>query len=196
MTIAKKTADGLTLVQQWSKPVRITPYDGKDGANGKSPVMVFRGTYNSSTTYYGNDNRLDCVKYGNTYYIARIDAGTFYGKAPTNTAYWNSFGASFESVATNLLLAEGANIGDWFISGGKIVSTLSNGNRIELDAANKRIRIYSSVSGGIYSQENIGSQITIDANNGTVESRSTDGSYSVSYLSPLEYSPTAQVRSA
>lgn len=184
MTIAKKTADGLTLVQQWSKPVRITPYDGKDGANGKSPVMVFRGTYNSSTTYYGNDNRLDCVKYGNTYYIARIDAGTFYGKAPTNTAYWNSFGASFESVATNLLLAEGANIGDWFISGGKIVSTLENGNRIELDAANKRIRIYSSVSGGIYSQENIGSQITIDANNGTVESRSTDGSYSVSYLSP------------
>lgn len=184
MTIAKKTADGLTLVQQWSKPVRITPYDGKDGANGKSPVMVFRGTYNSSTTYYGNDNRLDCVKYGNTYYIARIDAGTFYGKTPTNTAYWNSFGASFESVATNLLLAEGANIGDWFISGGKIVSTLSNGNRIELDAANKRIRIYSSVSGGIYSQENIGSQITIDANNGTVESRSTDGSNSVSYLSP------------
>ena len=162
MTIAKKTADGLTLVQKWSTPVRITPYDGKDGANGKSPVMVFRGAYNSSSTYYGNDNRLDCVKYGNTYYIARIDAGTFYGKAPTNTSYWNSFGASFESVATNLLLAEGANIGDWFISGGNIVSTLSNGNRIELDAANKRIRIYSSVSGGIYSQENIGSQITID----------------------------------
>lgn len=184
MTRAVKTGNGATLVSQWSTPVRMTPYDGKDGANGKSPVMVFRGTYSSTETYYGNDNRLDCVKYGDTYYIARIDAGTFSGKAPTNTAYWNSFGASFESVATNLLLAEGANIGDWYISGGKIVSTLENGNRIELDAVNKRIRIISSSSGGDYSQETLGSNITLDANSGIVEARATDGTSAVSYLSP------------
>lgn len=184
MTRAVKTGDGATLVSQWSTPVRMTPYDGKDGANGKSPVMVFRGTYSSTKTYYGNDNRLDCVKYGDTYYIARIDAGTFSGKAPTNTAYWNSFGASFESIATNLLLAEGANIGDWYISGGKIVSTLENGNRIELDAVNKRIRIISSSSGGDYSQETLGSNITLDANSGIVEARATGGISAVSYLSP------------
>lgn len=184
MTRAVKTGDGATLVSQWSTPVRMTPYDGKDGANGKSPVMVFRGTYSSTKTYYGNDNRLDCVKYGDTYYIARIDAGTFSGKAPTNTAYWNSFGASFESIATNLLLAEGANIGDWYISGGKIVSTLENGNRIELDAVNKRIRIISSSSGGDYSQETLGSNITLDANSGIVEARATCGTSAVSYLSP------------
>lgn len=184
MTRAVKTGDGATLVSQWSTPVRMTPYDGKDGANGKSPVMVFRGTYSSTKTYYGNDNRLDCVKYGDTYYIARIDAGTFSGKAPTNTAYWNSFGASFESIATNLLLAEGANIGDWYISGGKIVSTLENGNRIELDAVNKRIRIISSSSGGDYSQETLGSNITLDANSGIVEARATGGTSAVSYLSP------------
>lgn len=184
MTRAVKTGDGATLVSQWSTPVRMTPYDGKDGANGKSPVMVFRGTYSSTKTYYGNDNRLDCVKNGDTYYIARIDAGTFSGKAPTNTAYWNSFGASFESIATNLLLAEGANIGDWYISGGKIVSTLENGNRIELDAVNKRIRIISSGSGGDYSQETLGSNITLDANSGIVEARATGGTSAVSYLSP------------
>lgn len=184
MTRAVKTGDRATLVSRWSTPVRMTPYDGKDGANGKSPVMVFRGTYSSTKTYYGNDNRLDCVKYGDTYYIARIDAGTFSGKAPTNTAYWNSFGASFESIATNLLLAEGANIGDWYISGGKIVSTLENGNRIELDAVNKRIRIISSSSGGDYSQETLGSNITLDANSGIVEARATGGTSAVSYLSP------------
>lgn len=184
MTRAVKTGDGKTLVSQWSTPVRMTPYDGKDGANGKSPVMVFRGTYSSTKTYYGNDNRLDCVKYGDTYYIARIDAGTFSGKAPTNTAYWNSFGASFESIATNLLLAEGANIGDWFISGGKIVSTLESGNKIELDAVNKRIRIISASSGGDCSQETLGSNITLDANSGIVEARATGGTSAVSYLSP------------
>lgn len=184
MTRAIKTGNGATLVSQWSTPVRMTPYDGKDGANGKSPVMVFRGTYDNSKTYYGNDNRLDCVKYGDTYYIARIDAGTFKGYAPTNTAYWNSFGASFESIATNLLLAEGANIGDWFISGGKIVSTLENGNKIELDAKNKRIKIISANSGGSYSQETLGSNITIDANSGIVETRATNGTNAVSYMSP------------
>lgn len=184
MTKAVKTGDGATLVSQWSTPVRMTPYDGKDGANGKSPVMVFRGPYDSSKTYYGNENRLDCVKYGDTYYIARIDAGTFKGYAPTNTTYWNSFGASFESIATNLLLAEGANIGDWFISGGKIVSTLENGNKIELDAKNKRIRIISANSGGSYSQETLGSNIILDANTGTVETRATNGTNAVSYISP------------
>ena len=64
---------------------------------------------------------MDAVKYNNQYYIARIDAGTFTGFVPTNTGKWNTFGAQFETIATNLLLAEGANIGDWFIKGGKIV---------------------------------------------------------------------------
>ena len=88
--------------------------DGKDGKDGKSPVMLYRGIYSASKTYYGNSNRLDAVKYGDVWYIARIDApnGTtgFSGHVPTDTNYWNSFGASFESIATGLLLAEEANI--------------------------------------------------------------------------------------
>lgn len=184
VTRAIKRGDGLALLTTWSTPVRMTPYDGKDGANGKSPVMVFRGVYNSSKTYYGNENRLDCVKYGDSYYISRIDAGTFSTPAPPDTSKWNAFGASFESIATNLLLAEGANIGDWFISEGRIVSTLNSGNKILLDAKNSRIRVESASSGGAYSQEYLGSIIDIDANQGTVETRSKDGYSAVSYMSP------------
>lgn len=184
MTSAVKSGDGKTLVSQWTTPVRLTPYNGKDGADGSSPVMVYRGTYSSSKSYYGNKNRLDCVKNGSTYYIARIDAGTFSNFAPPNTNKWNSFGASFESVATNLLLAEGANIGDWFMKGGRIVSTLGTGDIIELDAKNKRIKITSATSGGSYSQENLGSVITLDAGSGIVETRSKNNSSTVSYMSP------------
>lgn len=184
MTSAVKSGDGKTLVSQWATPVRLTPYNGKDGADGSSPVMVYRGTYSSSKSYYGNKNRLDCVKSGSTYYIARIDAGTFSNVAPPNTNKWNSFGASFESVATNLLLAEGANIGDWFMKGGRIVSTLGTGDIIELDAKNKRIKITSATSGGSYSLENLGSVITLDAGSGIVETRSKNNSSTVSYMSP------------
>lgn len=187
MTIAKKSADGSTLIEQWSTPIRITPYDGTDGKDGKSyaPVMVYRGVYSASKTYYGNANRLDCVKSGDTYYIARIDAGTFSNVAPPNTNKWNSFGASFESVATNLLLAENANIGDWFMSGGKIVSTLSSGDIIELDAKNNRIYIKSATSGGDYAVETgLGSKIELNAATGIIEARSNGSTSAVSYMSP------------
>ena len=126
MTTAKISPDGKTLLQQWSTPVRVTPYDGKDGKDGKSPAMVFRGQYDAGKTYYGNGFRLDCVKYGNTYYIARIDAGSFSGILPTNTAKWNDFGSSFDSVATELLLAENANIAGWIFRNGRLES--ENGN--------------------------------------------------------------------
>lgn len=187
MTIAKKSADGSTLIEQWSTPIRITPYDGTDGKDGKNyaPVMVYRGVYSASKTYYGNANRLDCVKSGDTYYIARIDAGTFSNVAPPNTNKWNSFGASFESVATNLLLAENANIGDWFMSGGKIVSTLSSGDIIELDAKNNRIYIKSARSGGDYAVETgLGSKIELNAATGIIEARSNGSTSAVSYMSP------------
>lgn len=123
MTCVVKSADGKTMTGQWSTPIRISPYDGKNGENGKSPVMVYRGIYDSDKTYYGNPYRLDCVKHGDTYYIARIDAETFSSITPPDTSKWNKFGASFESVATQLLLAEKATIGNWFIQGDNIAST-------------------------------------------------------------------------
>ena len=123
-TIAKKKADG-TLLTSWSEPVRMTPYDGKNGKDGKdgvSPALVFCGVYDPSKTYYGNQYRIDACKYGNAYYVCRVDAGEFKGVVPTNTAKWNSFGASFESIATNLLLAEGANIAGWIFRNNRLES--------------------------------------------------------------------------
>ena len=160
--------------------------DGGDGRNGGTgPTMVYRGVYGSSKVYYGTSKRVDAVKYNGLYYVARVDAGNgFQNHVPTDTAYWNDFGAEFESIATNLLLAEGANIGDWFMSGGKIVSTLLDGNKIILDASMARILIESSRSGGDYSESQYqGSKITIDANNGLIEARSKSNSR-VAYMSP------------
>lgn len=185
-TVAKINGETNSLIQNWSTPVRQTPYDGVDGRNGDTgPTMVYRGVYDSSKVYYGTSRRVDAVKYNGHYYVARVDAGNgFQNHVPTDTAYWNDFGAEFESIATNLLLAEGANIGDWFMSGGKIVSTLLDGNKITLDASMARIFIESSMSGGDYSESQYqGSKITIDANNGLIEARSKSNSR-VAYMSP------------
>lgn len=190
MTIATKSATG-ALLTNWSDPVRITPYDGKDGENGKSPALVYRGVYDSSKTYYGNQYRVDAVKYNGIYYVARIDAGSFSNVLPTNTSKWNPFGAQFESIATNLLLAEGANIGDWFISHGKIVSTLETGNKITLDAKGGEVLLETSDNDydNIMSEygNRFGANIRLSLNRGNVEVHAKNSpSYSTgtSYLSP------------
>lgn len=190
MIVAKKSGTG-ALLENWSEPVRITPYDGKDGENGKSPALVYRGVYDSSKTYYGNQYRVDAVKYNGIYYVARIDAGSFSNVLPTNTSKWNPFGAQFESIATNLLLAEGANIGDWFISQGKIVSTLETGNKITLDAKGGEVLLETSDNDydNIMSEygNQFGANIRLSLNRGNVEVRAKNSpSYSTgtSYLSP------------
>lgn len=175
MTKAEKNGAGTALISQWTTPVRITPYDGKDGADGKSPAMVYRGNYDSTKTYYGNQYRLDCVKHGGRYYIARIDAGTFTNIAPPNTSKWNEFGAQFESVATQLLLAENANIAGWIFRNNRLesqngtfyldgttgdvnikgnfvgkISTALNGNRIVINSADNTIIMYTNKNGQDY----------------------------------------------
>lgn len=203
LTTAKISGQTNALLSNWTTPVRVTPYDGvdgKDGKNGKDgaigPVLVFRGNYDSSKTYYGTDKRIDAVKYNNHYYIARIDAGTFSNVLPTNTGKWNDFGAEFETIATNLLLAEGANIGDWFIKSGQIVSTLdeTKKNRIMLQVGvyygntlsyAPKIILESERSGGDYSLEQaLGSKITLDATQGIIRTEATGSTSAVSYLSP------------
>lgn len=199
-TFAKISGETNELLSDWSSPVRVTPYDGVDGKpgkDGKSPVLVFCGKYDNTKTYYGNEHRLDAVKYGNEYYIARIDAGTFSGVTPDSTSKWNSFGASFESIATNLLLAEGANIGDWFIKAGQIVSTLDDtaANRILLQVGRyfgstfiyePKIILETDTSSGDHimpGESSRGAVVTLDATSGLVETRSKQN-YDVSYMSP------------
>lgn len=131
LTQARINGSSGNLLTDWSEPVRITPYDGTDGAN--APMMVFRGAYDPSKTYYGNPERADVVRYGSHYYVASTTAGTLMGVTPVVGSNWNDFGAEFESVATNFMLAEHAAIGNWAISGDNIVSTHGKVDGVESD---------------------------------------------------------------
>lgn len=144
MSVAKINGQTEELLQNWSTPKRVTPVDG---TKGDSPALVFRGNYDSSKTYYGNKYRVDAVKYtDNKYYVARTDAGNFSNVVPTNTDKWNSFGASFESIATGLLLAENANIAGWIFRDNKLYS--QNGSTY-LDGVNGNVDIKGKFLGQI-----------------------------------------------
>lgn len=129
--------------------------DGKDGVDGKSPVLVFRGNYNDSgsVTYYGTSHRVDAVKYNGVYYIARVDAGTF-NTVPTDESKWNPFGAQFESIATNLLLAENANIAGWVFRNNRLES--QNGS-MYMDGVRGSVRLGGTLlmSTGFGGHENL-----------------------------------------
>lgn len=129
--VAKKWNNG-TLVSAWSKPLRITPYDGVDG---DSPAAVFRGVFDEAKVYVGTPYRVDVVKYNGVYYVTRKDAGTFNGSAylPTDTSKWNTFGAQFDSIATGLLLAEMANIANWIFKDSMMISQRGTLNGVESD---------------------------------------------------------------
>lgn len=113
-TIKVRNADNVetvfTKIQSFSKSKAGA--DGEAGAKGDSPALVYRGVYSASATYYGTPTRVDAVKYNNSYWVAKTTApnGSFSGQTPSEGAYWAAFGASFESVATGLLLAEKALI--------------------------------------------------------------------------------------
>lgn len=142
--------------------------DGENGQDGASPAPVFRGNYSSTKYYYGNPHRVDIVKYNSVYYVARIDApsgsGGFVGQAPTNTNYWNPFGASFESVATQLLLAENANIAGWVFRNGKLYS---QNNSCYLDGKTGDVNIQGNFTGKI-STVNAGNRIVIDPSSNSI----------------------------
>ena len=123
---------------------------GSQGEKGESPAAVFVGIYSSSKTYIGNKFRVDVVKYNGVFYVARIDAGSFVGIVPTNTSKWNPFGAQFESVATNLLLAENANIGGMIFCNNRLESQKkdANGNPIIIIDGAKGDGVFSGIIKG------------------------------------------------
>lgn len=165
MTKAVKNGAGTALVSTWATPVRMTPQDGKDGKDGESPALVFRGEYSSSKTYYGNKYRVDCVRHNGTYYVSRVDAGTFSNVAPTNASKWNAFGASFESIATGLLLAENANIAGWIFRDGKLYSQSGN---CWLDGKTGNVNIQGDFLGKLSSSAS-GNRIVIDPTSSTIQ---------------------------
>lgn len=106
----------------------------KDGDTG--PSIVFRGWYidpkdNSKTLkgqlMYNNAVRRDVVKAtwdgGETVYYS-IYSGPDATPLPGtwDDDMWDAFGTQFESIATNLLLAENANVGGWFFQNERLES--------------------------------------------------------------------------
>jgi len=140
-----------SLIQGATGPKGDTGATGAIGATGANgAAMAYAGNFNTTRYYYGTSLRVDAVKYSGTYYLARVDAGLFNGVLPTDTSKWNPIGSQFEQVATNLLLAEQANIADWIINNGQITSqnTLSDLStpRAVLDGLNGAIALKSEVS--------------------------------------------------
>ena len=81
---------------------------GDDGDAGAG--VVYRGEFESiytTTDFVCTTVRRDVVKYSGAYYICKLSHGPSGGGLhdPRNSAYWESFGATFSSVATDLLLA-------------------------------------------------------------------------------------------
>lgn len=137
MTTAKISGRTGLLLSSWSTPVRVSGVNGSKGDDGLSPALNFRGNYDASARYYGNRYRVDAVKgTDGKYYVARTDAAPDYANnetfnvAPPDTSKWNPFGGNFESVATQLLLAENANIAGWIFRNGRLESQAktSDGN--------------------------------------------------------------------
>lgn len=170
MTSAMVSRYETALLDRWSTPTRITPEDGKNGRDGEAPVMVSRGMWDASKEYYGTKHRRDAVFHNGAYYIARTDAGTFRGVAPTDKSKWNDFGASFESVATQLLLTEHANVGRWILSNGNLVSDLDDTRtHIRLDARNNEVWLHSAtVDSAPAGVQNVTGDIVLAARSGGI----------------------------
>ncbi|WP_142783342.1 phage tail protein [Changchengzhania lutea] len=166
--------------------------DGVDGVNGSDgqtgPSIVFRGLFSASEVYYNNDKRRDVVKYtDDVYYIYNGTDGVALAWSASN---WESFGAQFESVATNTLLSENANIADWIIQNGKITSQAEyNGSpRAQLDGTNGKLTLISPIttytgSGGTRTYEHT---LELDSANGRIEARHTGDSFQNSGVSYVD----------
>lgn len=124
-----------------------TVEDGKQGAQGA--VVTYRGAYSATAFYYGSAVRCDIVKYNGSYYKTKSSiGGGITNISPTNTSNWESFGAQFDSVATDLLLAENANIGCFIFRDGKLISQRGTVNGAEsTDYTNAQFVPYITLDG-------------------------------------------------
>jgi hypothetical protein len=175
-TLSGKKINGdlfsLSRVQSFSKSKQ-----GAAGAAGDTgPGVVYRGEYNAATAYiFSAGVRRDIVKYNNAYYLTKQNTT---GNLPTNTTYWESFGAQFSSVATDILLAQDATITRALVMG---VETSGTGSGIIRSATaatfNSGSGFYMDSSGRVRFGNPIGSQIKFEENNFSITGSisATDG---------------------
>lgn len=88
------------------------------------PFFVNMGAFDPDTYYYNNKNRRDYVfltdEAGNkTWYMF---VGEDHSRGAFIEANWQLIGNQFDIIATETILAENANIGNWLIQNGQIVS--------------------------------------------------------------------------
>jgi hypothetical protein len=110
----------------------VSGTSGQNGANGSSgtsgaagtpgPGVSFRGNFATGTLYFHTPSRKDVVRVGSTYYLVNNlalngQAGTAWGTPTGVNTNWASFGAQFSSVATDVLLAQDANIYNGLVIG-------------------------------------------------------------------------------
>jgi hypothetical protein len=142
-TVTVKSSEGVETVFSPIQTITksISGAEGNVGADGPlGPSPVYRGVYSAGTAYYGNPKRVDIVQYpaGGSYYVTRSDIDTTppydtttTGNLPTDTDYWNPFGATFDSIATGLLFANVAyidNLGVRYFSGAEAAAGTLHGH--------------------------------------------------------------------
>jgi len=103
------TTISATLIKTYTFAKSKAGTDGTLGAPG--PGVVFRGEWASGQTYTASATRRDVVIFNTTYYYATTTHTSTSGNSPTSSNNpWSQFGAQFESVATDILLAQDATI--------------------------------------------------------------------------------------
>ena len=153
---------GITKVQSLTKSIKGA--DGVSGASVAGAGIVFRGIwrrYESGTTprqYFGNSKRRDVVQTNAVppnpsmkYWLCKIDYTTTSAAdgppatGATENTYWEPFGATFDSVATDILFAQE-------VYADKNVNIGSNGSAtviaLNADAANSNARPFISIGQG------------------------------------------------
>ena len=91
--------------------VGVSGTSGTAGAAGSPGAgVVYRGEFAGTTGYFHTTTRRDVVRYAANYYLTanvglNSSAGTDWGTPGASTS-WESFGAQFSSVATDILLAQ------------------------------------------------------------------------------------------
>ena len=103
--ITARRANGTSVTFNLVQTITKSKAGEKGDQGEQGPGLIFRGNWQENETYYRNADRRDAVKYGDNYYLCKINNTT--GVLPTNTSHWTQMNY-FDNVATKLLLAEDA----------------------------------------------------------------------------------------
>lgn len=104
-------------IEKGNKPTDWSPApedieSGIEEAKNTGAAYNTMGEYSATTNYTGTKYQRDVVWVANSamatgreYFVAKINAGSFAGVAPSDTSKWERIGAQFSSVATDFLLS-------------------------------------------------------------------------------------------